>query len=87
MQGIPHFQYKYLLQVLQKLQETQLHDPSGTYAEMVHAEQQKLIEIYSKYKQTLDEVSDLVKQFDERKLATRRLIAYQKQQNRNLMKK
>lgn len=78
MQGIKFFEYKYLLDNLNRLKEdnTSLF-PEGHGEQILHSEE-KLLKIYEDYRISLVRVAEIIKQFDDHKMAIRKLVSRHK---------
>ncbi|CAN5871767.1 hypothetical protein BH11BAC4_BH11BAC4_04580 [soil metagenome] len=74
MQGIQLFDYKYFLEHLRKLREADTYHFPCEHAVVIAAHEDKLKEIYQSYQLAMEDVSTIVRQFDEQKLAIRRLV-------------
>ena len=79
MQAILLVHYKALQQYLHKLQEEEAFYLPCEHSDVIMQHEEKLKEIYNNYQETLEQVSLIIKQFDEHKQAIRRLMALHKQ--------
>ena len=79
MQGITLFEYKSLLQSLNKLSQYKIIDVSEDQAETVIEKELKLKEIYAEYVVSLEQVSENIKQFEKHKHSIRRFIKKNRQ--------
>jgi BMFP domain-containing protein YqiC len=61
-------------------------DSPCEHVALILEHEKKLHEIYTNYKQARDEVGLVIKQFEEHKLTIMRVIAYDKQSRRILLK-
>ncbi|MBP9099087.1 MAG: hypothetical protein KBF74_09750 [Ferruginibacter sp.] len=78
MQGIQFFEYKYLLDNLQKLKEEEHIAFSDEHNNQVMESEKKLKHIYEEYRLSLVHIADIIRQFEEHKLSVRRLVNYHK---------
>lgn len=79
MQGITLFEYKSLLESLNKLSQYKIIDVSEDQAETVIEKELKLKEIYAEYVVSLEQVSENIKQFEKHKHSIRRFIKKNRQ--------
>lgn len=79
MQGITLFEYKSLLESLNKLSQYKIIDVSEDQAETVIEQELKLKEIYAEYVVSLEQVSENIKQFEKHKHSIRRFIKKNRQ--------
>jgi len=89
MQGIQLFEYKALMDYLQRLQEdapVQEHSVDCEHCNALVAHEEKLKAIYLNYKTAKNDVANIIREFEEHKMAIRRLVAYRKHANRPLSK-
>ena len=87
MQAIQLFEYKYLQENLQKIQQEDLYDLPCEHSEMILQYQDKLKEIYEQYQLALEQVSAVIDMYNKQKLATRRLISHHRSCKKVLSKK
>jgi len=74
MQGIQLFEYKSLLESLNKLKQVDIFNLPGEEADSVLNEEKKLHDIYKNYQLSMQQVSEYIRQFEEHKNAIRRLM-------------
>ena len=79
MQGITLFEYKSLLESLNKLSQYKIIDVSEDQAETVIEKELKLKEIYAEYVVSLEQVSENIKHFEKHKHSIRRFIKKNRQ--------
>ena len=74
MQGIQLFEYKSLLESLNKLKQVDIFTLPEEEADSVLTQEKKLHDIYKNYQLSLQQVSDHIRQFEEHKNSIRRLM-------------
>jgi hypothetical protein len=79
MQGIQLFHYKYLLEQLQSLRDTQMQGFTCEHSDMILEQEEKLKKIYADYQHAMEDVSAIIKQFSDEKHAIKRLMFHHKQ--------
>jgi hypothetical protein len=87
MQGIQLFEYKTLLESLNKLKEREYFHLPEEQSEIVLQKENRLKEIYSNYQLSLEQVSACIRQFEQHKNAIRKLMKDNKQYQRHTRKK
>ncbi len=86
MQGILHSHYKLVEEYINKLQEENLTNSYCPYYENIVRHKETLSEIYKNYRDTFEQMSFIIKQFEEHKQAVRRLIILQKKKKKEMLK-
>lgn len=84
MQGIQFFEYKYLLDNLQKLKQEEHIVFSDVHANQVLDSEKKLKSIYEEYRHSLIHISEVIKQFEEHKHSIRKLANYHKSYRKHM---
>ncbi len=74
MQGIQFFEYKTLLESLDRLKKTDTADMPEKQVAEVQAIEMKLREIYANYRLSIEQIADFVDQFEKHKHAVRKLL-------------
>ncbi len=87
MQGILRSHYKLVEDYLNKLlAENVLNVPCPYHHESIVEHKHKLNEIYNNYQETLSQMAEIIKQFEDHKQAVRRLIILQKKKKKETLK-
>ena len=87
MQGISFFQYKCLIDYLNKLQDqAELLSLSAEHCSIISQYKEKLKEVYREYEITLNKVALIVTQYKEQQMAIRRLIVQHKRNKAKIKK-
>jgi hypothetical protein len=86
MQGILRTHYKLVEQYLNKLQEESVVNPLCTYGESILQHKNKLNEIYENYREAFEQMSMIIKQFEEHKQSVKRLVVLQKKKKKEMTK-
>lgn len=87
MQAIQLFHYKAFLNYLHKLRQAESSELSCEHMNMITQHEEKLKAIYDNYQAALEQVSDIIRQFDDHKQSIRRLMILHKQQRKHFKKK
>jgi LPS O-antigen subunit length determinant protein (WzzB/FepE family) len=86
MQGILRSHYKTVEEYLNKLQEENLANQYCPYYETIFEHKAKLYDIYKNYRETFEQMTMIVKQFEEHKQSVKRLIIMQKNKKKEMQK-
>jgi LPS O-antigen subunit length determinant protein (WzzB/FepE family) len=86
MQGILRSHYKTVEEYLNKLQEENLANQYCPYYETIFQHKEKLYDIYKNYRETFEQMTMIVKQFEEHKQSVKRLIIMQKNKKKEMLK-
>jgi hypothetical protein len=86
MQGILHSQYKLVEEYINKLQEENLTNSYCPYYESIYKHKETLSEIYKNYREAFEQMTIIVKQFEEHKQSIKRLIILQKKEKKEVLK-
>jgi hypothetical protein len=92
MQGIQSFDYKLLLGHLHRLHEAGTFLVPCEHSQLILEQEERLIETYRNYLVAVEDVAMIIRQFEEQKLAIRRLVTIHKncriiKQKRNINNK
>ncbi len=79
MQGIQFFEYKSLLESLNKVRNAHTLTPDEAPTQLVAEQEAKLKEIYAEYRQAKEVLANCIRQFEEQKLLVRRFVKQRKQ--------
>lgn len=74
MQGIQLFEYKSLLESLNKVRDAHTLTPDEAPTQLVTEQEAKLKEIYAEYRQAKELLANCIRQFEEHKLKVRRFV-------------
>lgn len=86
MQGILQSNYKQVEEYLNKLKEENQTNHKYVCQQVIIDHKEKLHEIYKKYRETFNQMSQIVIQFKEHKLAVKRLVINQKKKKKEIFK-
>jgi hypothetical protein len=76
MRGIQLFHYKYLLDHLRKLQQVETFELPCEHANMIIQQEEKLKDIYNNYQLAIENVSFIIKQFEEHKRSIKKVMVH-----------
>jgi hypothetical protein len=74
MQGIQLFEYKTLLESLERLKQAEMFDLPEEQLALITEKEKILKETYSNYQLSLEQISVYIRQFEHHKNAIRRLV-------------
>lgn len=86
MQGILRSNYKLVEEYINKLQAENLTNQYCPYYETIFQHKETLYDIYKNYRETFEQMTMIVKQFEEHKQSVKRLIIMQKNKKKEMLK-
>ena len=86
MQGILRSHYKTVEEYINKLHEENVTYQYCPYYETIFQHREKLYDIYKNYRETFEQMTIIIKQFEEHKQSVKRLVIMQKNKKKEILK-
>ena len=86
MQGILRSHYKTVEEYINKLHKENVTYQYCPYYETIFQHREKLYDIYKNYRETFEQMTIIIRQFEEHKQSVKRLIILQKNKKKEMLK-